>query len=205
LSDISALSRTTRRTLAATLAASLAFAAVGLAVRGGTSGLGAAEMVQGLAQLLFVAAFAMPALAPRISRASTAGIALQTRNLTYAFAGSYALLLSIVGLQWLLNIGVTSLSALLYLSFNALILAVLIWITRTRRHASKDNRVPRTFHLLAFGYFWCSFLLIDYGRVGRSRVTDPLFIIAMALLVMALALRVGVLWTRRPSLAEKVG
>jgi hypothetical protein len=206
LSDISALSQSTRRTLVATFVVSLAFAAIGVAVRGGTSGLGAAaEMVQGIAQLLFIAAFAMPALAPRISRASTAEIVLQTRNLTYAFAGSYAMLLSIVGLQWLLNIGVTSFSALLYLSFNALILVVLIWITRTRRHAPKDNRVPRTLNVLAFGYFWCSFFFIDYARVGRSRLTDPFFMLAIALLVASLVLRVAVIWTARARLAEKVG
>jgi hypothetical protein len=203
--DIAALSRSTRRTLFSTLLASLSLAVLGVAMRGGASGLGAAaELVQGLAQLLFIAAFAMPALAPRITRASAAEIALLVRNLTYAFAGSYAAVLSLVGLQWLLHLP-TSPSALLFVTANALILAVLIWITRMRRHAPPDNRVPRTFHLLAFSYFWCSFFFIDYARIGRSPLTDPFFMLAIALLVASLVLRAAVIWTARARLAEKVG
>jgi hypothetical protein len=206
LSDIAAVSLSTRRALVVTLVASLSLVTVGVAFRGGTSGLGAgAELVQGLAQLLFIAAFAMSSVAPRISRASADEIALQTRTLTYAFGGSYAMLLAIVGLQWLVLLNATSLSALLYVSVNALILAVLIWMTRTRRWASPHNRIPRTFHVLGLSYFWCSFILLDYARVGRSRLTDPFFVTAIALLVVVLALRVTVLWTARMRLAEKVG
>jgi hypothetical protein len=199
-SDIAVLSRSTRRTLFATFVASVSLAVLGVSIRGGTSGLGAAaELVQGLAQVLFIAAFAMPVLAPRIARTATAEIALLVRNLTYAFAGSYAVLLSLVVLQWLLHLG-TSPSALLFVAANALILAVLIWITRTRRYAHPDSRVPRTFHLLA----WCSFFFIDYARVGRSRLTDAFFMLAIVLLVASFVLRVAVLWRTRPKLAEKV-
>jgi hypothetical protein len=206
LSDIAAVSHSTRRALVVTFVVSLSLVTIGVAVRGGTSGLGAgAELVQGLAQLLFIAAFAMPSVAPRISRASADEIAVQTRTLTYSFGGSYAMLLSVVGLQWLLLLNATSLSAFLYVSVNALILAVLIWITRTRRRASPHNRVPRTFHVLGLSYFWCSFILLDYARVGRSRLTDPFFMTAIALLVAALVLRVTVRWKAPPRLAEKVG
>jgi len=44
----------------------------------------------------------------------------------------------------------------------------------------------QTLHLLALAYFWFFFALLDGARIGRSRMSDPFFTIALAVLVAAL-------------------
>jgi hypothetical protein len=99
----------------------------------------------------------------------------------------------------------TTLAVLIYLTVNALILAVLLAVVRARRYENGDSRIPRTVHMLALGYFWVFFLLLDYVRIGRSRLSDPYFMFAFALLVAALVVRVAHLWVFKRGLAEKVG
>jgi hypothetical protein len=94
---------------------------------------------------------------------------------------------------------------LVYLSANALVLAVVIATKRVQQDGQGRNRIAQTLHMLALTYFWFFFALIDYARIGRSRLSDPYFMIAFAVLVAALVLRLTDPWMTRRRLAEKVG
>ncbi len=190
----------------ATFAVSGALVAFGLGVWRGPSGIGlGAELVQGFAQLLFIAALGFPVLAERTPGIRHRDAALLSRNLIYAFAGSYTVFLLIVALHRAVRPESTPLAVLIYLTVNALILAVLIAVARARLDGDGDSRIPRTVHILALAYFWCFFLLLDCVRIGRSRLADPYFMFALALLVAALVFRAARLWSSRRGMAGKVG
>jgi hypothetical protein len=185
----------------ATLAVAFCLVLASLLV-GGLEGLGpAATIVQGLAQLLFLAAFAYPVIAGRISRGSPSK--RRAQDLFSAFGAGYGAYLALALLNTVAGTGAFPLVALIFVGANALVLACLLTFAGT---SASRTRTKKTIHALALLYFWSSFLLLDFLRIGQSRLTDPFFVTAFALLVAAMAVRVSVLWSRSPRrLAEKVG
>ena len=195
-----------RRTIAIALGVSAALAALGPVLGASPHWLNtSSELVLGFSQLVFVAAFGRSALPDRRTKVNAHRIATQARNLTAAFVATFTAFLLIVPMQSIAAFEVMPLSTMVYLVANALIVGVLIAAAHGRHPGHADDRIARTFHALALAYFWCFFVAFDCTHIGRSRWTDPFFIVALALLVAALVLRLAAVQFARRTLAEKVG
>jgi hypothetical protein len=195
-----------RWTLALTLLVAAALFATGVALHRSFAGIGlSGELEQDWAQLLFLAAFAFPPVARRTLALTVAQRVSCTRNLTYAFATAYAAFLLTTALQGALAGGLAPLSTLVFPSVNAAITCVLVMTLRADETAQRRGRIGRTLYGISLIYFWSFFAVLDYGKIGLSRLSDPFFTTAFALLVAALVLTVTDRWMLRRQLAEKVG
>ena len=129
-----------------------------------------------------------------------------TRNLTHAFAAIYAAFLFTTALQGALQSDLAPMMTLVFPSVNAVITGVLIMTLRADENARlMRDRAGRTLYILALFYFWAFFAVVDFARIGRSRLTDPFFTATFALLIAALVLRLADRWTLRRRVAGKVG
>lgn len=179
---------------------------IGFGIRQSLSGIGlSGELEQGWAQLLFLVGFAFPSLARRLPSLSAPERVLCSRSLTYAFAAAYTAFLFTTALQGALQAGLAPLSTLIFPAVNAVILAMLIITIRADEYEHLRGRVGRTLFALALAYFWFFFAVLDYAKIGRSRLSDPFFTFAFALLVAGLVLRMSDQWRGRRRLAGKVG
>jgi len=195
-----------RWTIAATLLVATVLFALGVAFRRSFAGIGlSGELEQDWAQLLFLAAFAFPPVARKTLALTVAQRVSCARNLTYAFAAAYAAFLLTTALQGALAGGLAPLSTLVFPSVNAAITCVLVMTLRADEVARWRGRIGRTLYGISLIYFWSFFAVLDYGKIGVSRLSDPFFTTAFALLVAALVLRVTDRWMLRRRLAEKVG
>lgn len=195
-----------RWTLVLTLLVAAALFAIGVALRRSFAGIGlSGELEQDWAQLLFLAAFAFAPVARRTLALTTEQRVSCMRNLTYAFAAAYAAFLLTTAMQGALAGGLAPLSTLIFPSINAGITCVLIMTLRADEAARWRGRIGRTLYGISLIYFWSFFAVLDYGKIGLSRLSDPFFMTAFALLVAALVLKVTDQWMLRRQLAEKVG
>lgn len=178
----------------------------GFGIRRSLPGIGlSGEFLQDWAQLLFLVVFAFPSLARRLPSLAGSERVLCTRSLTYAFAAAYTAFLFTTALQGALQGGLAPLSTLIFPAVNAVILAMLIITIRADEYERLRGRIGRTLFALALVYLWFFFAVLDYAKIGRSRLTDPFFTTAFALLVAGLVLRISDQWRHRRRLAGKVG
>ena len=195
-----------RWTLAAALLVAAALFAIGVALRRSLAGIGlSGELMQDWAQLLFLAAFAFPPVARRTLALTAEQRVWCMRNLSYAFATAYAAFLLATALQGALAGGLAPLATLVFPAVNAAITCVLVMTLRADEAARWHGRIGRTLYGISLIYFWSFFAVLDFGRIGLSRLSDPFFTSAFALLIAALVLRVTDRWMLRRQLAEKVG
>lgn len=195
-----------RWALVATLLVASVLFAIGVTLHRSFAGIGlSGELEQDWAQGLFLAVFAFPPLARRTFALTVEQRVSCTRNLTYAFAAAYAVFLLTTALQGALAGGLAPLSTLVFPSVNAAITCVLIMTLRADEAARWRGRIGRTLYGISLIYFWSFFAVLDYGKIGLSRLSDPFFMTAFALLVAALVLKVTDQWMLRRQLAEKVG
>ncbi len=179
-----------RRKLTVALAGTslaLCLAAGGFIFQGGGF---AARLVLAAASLAFVIAYIAKPLCRLIPSDATRALARESIGLTQAFAGMYAVFLSCIVLPGFFTENVVSLPTLVFAAFSALILAVMVFGTSTKR--ALGWLAGRAILGLSNAYFWCAFAASDLEHlVGPHRATvfDMFYEVSLCLLVLALFIR----------------
>jgi hypothetical protein len=165
----------------------LCLAAGGFIFQGGGF---AARLVLAAASLAFVVAYVAKPLCRLIPSDATRAMARESIGLTQAFAGMYAVFLSCIVLPGFFAENVISMPTLAFAALSALILAVMMFGTSTKR--ALGSLAGRAILGLSNAYFWCAFAASDLNHlVGPHRATlfDSFYEISLGLLVLALLVR----------------
>ncbi len=165
----------------------LCLAAGGFIFQGGGF---AARLVLATASLAFVITYIAKPLCRLIPSDATRALARERIGLTQAFAGMYAVFLGCIVLPGFFAENVVSLPTLAFAAFSALILAVMVFGTSTKR--ALGPLAGRATLGLSNAYFWCAFAASDMNHmVGPHRpdVFDVFYKISLSLLVLALLIR----------------
>ena len=165
----------------------LCLAAGGFIFQGGGF---AARLVLAAASLAFVIAYIAKPLCRLIPSDATRVLARESVGLTQAFAGMYAVFLGCIVLPGFFTDNVVSLPTLAFAAFSALILAVMVFGTSTKR--ALGWLAGRAILGLSNAYFWCAFAASDLEHlVGphRASMFDTFYEVSLCLLVLALFIR----------------
>ena len=140
--------------------------------------------------LAFVIAYVAKPLCRLIPSDATRALGRESIGLTQAFGGMYAVFLTCIVLPGFLTDDAFSPPTFAFASLSALILAVMMFGTSTRRILG--SRAGRTMLGLSNAYFWCAFAASDLDHmVGphRADVFDVFYEISLTLLVLVLFVR----------------
>lgn len=165
----------------------LCLAAGGFIFQGGGF---AARLVLAVASLAFVVAYIAKPLGRLIPSDATRAMARESVGLTQAFAGVYAVFLGCIVLPGFFTENVVSVPTLAFAALSALILAVMMFGTSTKR--ALGSHAGRAILGLSNAYFWCAFAASDLDHmVGPHRATafDAFYDVSLCLLVLALFVR----------------
>ncbi len=158
---------------------------------GGVNGIRfGAGLVLVASSIAFVVAYIAQPLCRLVPTNATRALGRERAGLTNAFACMYAVFLASIVLPGGLAGEPLALPTLAFAIISTAILAVLVFGASTRRVLGPS--AGRAVLGLASAYFWCAFAVNDLNHMVGPRRADwlePLYVLSLALLVLALLLR----------------